>query len=94
MRRVALLLCVLMLAPVTSAWSGAGLSPEDEKEIVGIEAEPKVLIIGIDGDEAMLQRRSQKNIQGHSGKSKTRVRGLSMQARGRCQIQQPDGRVC
>ena len=49
MRRVALLLCVLMLAPVTSAWSGAGLSPEDEKEIVGIEAEPKVLIIGIDG---------------------------------------------
>ena len=49
MRRVALLLCVLMLAPVTSAWSGAGLSSEEGKEIIGIEAEPKVLIIGIDG---------------------------------------------
>ena len=49
MRRVALLLCVLMLAPVTSAVSVPELSSEEGKEIIGIEAEPKVLIIGIDG---------------------------------------------
>ena len=70
MRRVALLLCVLMLAPVTSAWSGAGLSPEDEKEIVGIEAEPKVLIIGIDGVRGDVAERVAEEYPGAFGKIK------------------------
>jgi len=49
MRRVVLLLCVLMLAPVTSAGSLPELPPVNEDEMVVVEPELKVLIIGIDG---------------------------------------------
>jgi hypothetical protein len=49
MRRVALLLCVLMLVPVTSAGSLPELPPVNEDEVVVVEPELKVLIIGIDG---------------------------------------------
>jgi|GEM_PF-5144498 len=70
MRRVALLLCVLMLAPVTSAWSLPELSPGDEKGVVLLESEPKVLIIGIDGVRGDVAEMVAEENQGAFGKIK------------------------
>ena len=70
MRRVALLLCVLMLAPITSAGSLLELPSVDGDVVVVPEPEPKVLIIGIDGVRGDVAEMVAEENQGAFGKIK------------------------